>query len=364
MGGPLSDVRIVEFGAIGPAPFACMLLGDLGAEIVRIDRVGGGEWPEIPVLNRNRAVLELDLKDGENRAYCLEAIAAADVLVEGFRPGVMEKLGLGPDVVHARAPQVIYGRMTGWGQDGPLAHSAGHDINYLALAGALSLLGGPGGHPAPPLNLLGDYAAGALYLVMGILAALHERGRSGLGQVIDAAIVDGTASLLAPIIGMAAAKIVDLDPSRNFLSGFSAPFYRTYRCADGAFLAVGPLEERFRKEMCRILDVADLGTLDPQGWPADTGLLADIFASRTRDEWAAAFEGTDACVTPVLSLSEAPYAPHLEARSSYVDGGEILQPAPAPRFSRTPGEIRWSDPARAPGGVAQLESWGVRRARD
>jgi alpha-methylacyl-CoA racemase len=360
--GPLAGLRIIEFAGIGPGPFAAMLLADLGADTIRIERAGGGDWPDVPVVNRNRASLTLDLKREDHRAYCLAMAEAADILIEGFRPGVMEKLGLGPEQVHACAPRLIYGRMTGWGQEGPLADRAGHDINYIGLAGALALLPTGGGHSVPPLNLLGDYAGGGLYLALGILAALVERGRSGKCQVVDAAIVDGTASLLAPVLGMLSAGFVDADGDRNLLGGRAAPFYRTYACADGKEVAVGPLEARFLARMCELLgiDPAAIGSpADPAQWAAGHKLLAERFASQPRDHWAALFEGEDACVSPVLTPEEALNDPHLAARGTYqrIDGA--LHPAPAPRFSRTPAEIRWPGPAAAPSAAERLSAWGL-----
>jgi alpha-methylacyl-CoA racemase len=360
--GPLAGLRVVEMSGIGPAPFAAMLLGDMGAEILRIERRGGAEWPDIPILNRNRASLALDLKSEADVERCLDLIAAADILIEGYRPGVMEKLGLGPDVVHERTPSVIYGRMTGWGQTGPLAMRAGHDINYLAVAGILSAISDEAEIPAPPLNLLGDYGAGALYFVIGLIAAVVERSRSGLGQVVDAAIVDGAASLMAPILGMAKAGIIDLRPGENILNGSAAPFYRCYRCRDGGYLAVGPLEARFRLELCAALNLPpdSLGDLDnPADWPAAVKLLSSTFETRTVEEWMPLFESYDACVTHVTSLADAPAHPHLGSRDTYVSPQGVPQPAPAPRFSRTPGSIRWASPADAPSGEVVAAAWGV-----
>jgi alpha-methylacyl-CoA racemase len=360
--GPLAGIRIVEFAGIGPAPFAAMLLADLGADMIRIERAGGGDWPDLPIVNRNRSSLTLDLKQADHVAYCLDMVGAADVLIEGFRPGVMEKLGLGPEAVRVRAPRLVYGRMTGWGQDGPLAQRAGHDINYVALSGALSVLPTSDGRPVPPLNLLGDYAGGGLYLALGILAALVERQNSRKGQIVDAAIVDGTASLLAPILGMLAGGLVSLDGDRNMLGGRTLPFYGTYPCADGKYLAVGPLEARFMARMCALLDIdpTTLGGLDdPSQWMAGQRQLAERFASQSRDYWVALFEGEDACVTPVLTPQEAAADPHLAARETYrrIDGA--LHPAPAPRFSRTPASIRWPGPDAAPPAAGRLAAWGL-----
>jgi alpha-methylacyl-CoA racemase len=359
-GGPLAGIRVVELAGIGPAPFAAMLLADLGAEVLRIDRREGADWPDIPVLERGRARIALDLKSEDGLAAALDLIAAADVLIEGFRPGVMEKIGLGPAIVHARAPRLVYGRMTGWGQTGPLADRAGHDINYIALAGSLAAIARPGAPPSTPLNLLGDYAAGALYLVFGITSALVERERSGLGQVVDAAIVDGAASLMAPIIGMARAGIVSLDPTANVLNGSIAPFYRCYRCRDGRDVAVGPLEPRFRAQLAQILGLGEeaLGGLDrPDAWPRISEELAAIFLTRDRDEWGELFSGSDACVSPVMALDEAPSHPHLAARGTYVVIDGVTQPAAAPRFSRTPAQAGGS--AQTPEAHALAKTWGV-----
>jgi alpha-methylacyl-CoA racemase len=356
MNGPLAGLRIVEFGGIGPAPFAGMLLADFGAEILRIDRVGGTEWPELPIVSRGRSALALDLKDLAAVEVCMEALVHADVLIEGFRPGVMERLGLGPDAVLARNPRLIYGRVTGWGQEGPLAHTAGHDINYLALSGALALLGDPADPPVPPVNLLGDYAGGSLYLVSGILAALHERAVSGMGQVVDAAIVDGLASMLAPIRGMASAGIADLDRGRNMLGGSVAPHYRCYACRDGRYVAVGPLEPRFRVKLCERLGLAADALADadsPPRWQPLSAELAAVFLTRTRDEWATLFGGSDACVAPVLTPDEAATHPQLRGRGTWVERNGEIQPSPAPRLSRTPAAI----PAVPPTGEALLAAW-------
>lgn len=341
--GPLSGIRIVELAGIGPAPFAVMLLADLGASVVRIDRAGA-EWPEIPIVSRGRASLTLDLRAERDLALAREALVVADVLIEGFRPGVMERLGLGPAEVAALNPRLVYGRMTGWGQDGPRATSAGHDINYIALTGMLSMIGG-----RAPLNLLGDYGGGGLYLALGILAALIERGRSGQGQVVDAAIVDGAASMLAPILGMIAAGVMARDPGRSMLAG-DAPYYRTYRCADGKSVAVGPLEPRFRRMLTDALGLPPGGADDG----VDPGALERIFTSRPRAEWTALFDNTDACVSPVLDIDEAAQDSHMVVRGSYVRGASGIEPAPAPRFSRTPGAIGATEDGRA-----RLRSWGV-----
>lgn len=346
--GPLTGVRLVEFEAIGPVPYAVMLLSDMGCEVVRIARPDA-PWPDIPILSRGRATLTLDLKKPAHLAEAQAAVEMADVVVEGFRPGVMEKLGLGPEPMIAANPRLIYARMTGWGQDGPLAGHAGHDINYIGLSGMLSLLGRNGGVPHAPLNLLGDYAGGSLFLTFGILTALFERERSGMGQVVDAAIVDGVASLLTPILGMAEAGLLGADPANGMLSG-GAPFYDVYRCADGRDLAIGPLEPRFRRALGDALGL-EPGTLD--GDPARVRLtLTELFAARPRAAWQSLFDDIDACATPVLSVEEAKAHPHLAARKTYASVVGQTVPMPAPRLSRTP-----ATPAASGNGLDRLRAW-------
>ncbi len=345
--GPLHGLRVVELAGIGPGPYACMMLADLGADVVRVDRPGPrtyGAWHQ--VLDRGRRSVALDLKDPRGLDALLRLTDRADVVVEGFRPGVAERLGAGPQQCRGRNPGLVYARMTGWGQDGPLAAAAGHDINYIALSGALHPIGRADGPPAPPLNLLGDFAGGGMLLVCGVLAALHERSRSGLGQTVDAAIVDGAASLLAMLTAMSGAG--DWRPERgvNELDS-GAPYYDVYACADGRHVAVGALEDRFYRALltglgldpARVPDRADRAC-----WPVLRRLFADRFATRDRDAWAALFDGTDACVTPVLTVSEAAEHPHLKSRGTYRELAGILHPAPAPRFDRTPGLL----PDRAP----------------
>ncbi|MEV8594595.1 CaiB/BaiF CoA-transferase family protein [Streptomyces sp. NPDC052012] len=346
-GGPLGGLRVLELAAIGPAPFACMLLADLGADVVRVDRPGVprafGAWHR--VLDRGRRSVALDLKNPAAVDALLRLVDGADVLVEGYRPGVAERLGAGPSVCLARNPRLVYGRMTGWGQDGPLAQAAGHDINYLALSGALDAIGRPGGAPVVPLNLLGDFAGGGLPLALGILAALQERGRSGRGQVVDAAIVDGTAALLGMLAAMTAAGEWTPERGTNILDG-GAPFYDVYACADGRHVAVGALEDRFYGALLAGLglppdDLPDRA--DRSSWPYLRACFAERFAARTRDDWATVFQGTDACVTPVLTLREAQRHPHHRARGVHTETHGVIQPAPAPRFGRTP-----APPARTP----------------
>jgi alpha-methylacyl-CoA racemase len=346
--GPLAGLRVVEFSAIGPVPFAVMLLSDLGAEVLRIDRAGA-DWPDVPIISRGRATLTLDLKAAPDRDRAVRIAASADVLVEGFRPGVMERLGLGPEDLFRHNERLVYGRMTGWGQSGPLAHSAGHDINYIALAGMLDAITPDGVRPSAPLNLLGDYGAGALYLVIGILGSLLERERSGRGQIVDAAIIDGAASMLAPILGMLAAGLLPPKPGDGMLSG-NQTYYRTFACADGRYVAVGPLELRFRGQLAEVLNV-DPAVFDD---PAKVAEIENLFASRPRDAWVALFEDRDCCVTPVLDLSEAPGNPQMAGRETFKMLDGLVQPAPAPRFSRTPGAIQTKMQA-----AERLKAWGI-----
>jgi alpha-methylacyl-CoA racemase len=352
--GPLAGLRVLEFSSIGPGPHCAMLLADLGAEVVRIDRQGGNGWAN-PIVDRGRSTVVVDIRSDEGREYCLQAADRADVIIEGFRPGVMERLGLGPDVVLARNPRLVYGRMTGWGQEGPLAKSAGHDINYIALTGALAAIGRPGESAVPPLNLVGDFGGGSLFLAFGIVAALWERGRSGKGQVVDAAIVDGVTSLMTMFAGLQPAKRISMERQFNPLGG-AAPFYRCYICKDGEEISVGALEPKFYRELLeRIEAPASLREAqnDPVNWPQRNALLADLFKTRTSSEWQVLLEGTDACFAPVLRLADAPGHPHMKARDTYIDAQGLLQAAPAPRFSRTPGAIR---PARNDG-HERLEAW-------
>jgi alpha-methylacyl-CoA racemase len=350
-GGPLAGTRVIEIAGIGPAPFAGMLLADMGADVVRIDRAsqpGAGALRGLDVLARGRRSVGLDLKHPDGLATALSLADRADVLIEGFRPGVVERLGLGPSVCHRRNPRLVYGRMTGWGQDGPWAARAGHDIDYIALAGALHPIGPADRPPAVPLNLVGDFGGGGMLLAFGVVCALLERERSGQGQVVDAAMVDGSALLTGMFHGMLAAGHWSVEREANLLDG-GAPFYRAYRCADGEFVAVGALEPQFHAELLRILelDAADWPQNDRACWPTQTIALEAVFAGRTREEWAAVFEGSDACVAPVLSLTEARSHPHLAARATFVEHDGLTQPAPAPRFSRTPASL--SRPPVLPG---------------
>ena len=328
---PLSGVRVIEMAGIGPGPFCGMLLADMGADVLRIERPGSAPRAG-DVTARGKRTLALDLKDPGAVAELLGLLQNADALIEGFRPGVMERLGLGPAECHARNPRLVYGRMTGWGQDGPLAQAAGHDINYIAITGALDAIG-PAESPVPPLNLVGDYGGGGMLLAMGICAAL----RGGQGCVVDAAMSDGAALLMAPIYGMRAAGRWPAPRGGNLLDG-GAPFYGTYRCADGKFLAVGPIEPQFFALFVQGLGLAEAdfaGRNDPAHWPALRARIAAVLLTRTRDEWAAAFH-PDACVAPVLSMAEAPDHPHNQARGTFSERDGVVQPAPAPRFTRPP----------------------------
>jgi len=330
-----------------------MLLADLGADVVRIDRDGGNGWAN-PILDRGRAIMTLDIQSEEGRLRCLDASDRADVVIEGFRPGVMERVGLGPDVLLARNPRLVYGRVTGWGQTGPLAKSAGHDINYIAVTGALAAMGRRDDPHAPPLNLVGDIGGGSMFLAFGILAALYERQVSGRGQVVDAAIVDGVPSMMAVFAGLVPSGRISVDHERNPLGG-AAPFYRCYLCADGRQISIGPLEPRFYKHLLTVIGASELmqaEAVDDRQWGAQGAQLAAIFRTRTADQWRDLLEGTDACFAPVLQLSEAPEHPQLKHRGTYVEHEGQLQAAPAPRFSRTPGAIRAAGDARE-----ILEGW-------
>ncbi|WP_252436742.1 CaiB/BaiF CoA transferase family protein [Pseudonocardia humida] len=339
--GPLAGLKVVELAGIGPGPHAAMVLGDLGAEVVRVDRPSGAARPgpgavADPTL-RGRRRIAVDLKDPAGREAVLSLVERADVLIEGYRPGVTERLGVGPDDCHARNPKLVYARMTGWGQDGPLAQRAGHDINYISLTGLLHAIGRPGERPVPPLNLVGDFGGGSMFLLVGVLSALWEAQRSGRGQVVDAAMVDGASVLGQMFWGFLAQKAWVDQPGVNMLDG-GAPFYDTYTCADGRHVAVGAIEPQFYAALLAGLGLTDAelpGQLDRDNWPALKARLAEVFATRSRDEWVEVFAGTDACVTPVLAFGEVAAHPHLDARGTIVDPGGVPQAAPAPRFSRT-----------------------------
>ena len=364
--GPLAGLNVVEMAGIGPAPFAGMMLADMGADVLRIDRKASGssdtfERVKAPnFVDRGRRSVALDLKNPEAAALALDLVCGADAVIEGFRPGVMERLGLGPEVCLARNPKLVFGRVTGWGQSGPLSSTAGHDINYVALSGVLHAIG-DAKRPVPPLNLIGDFAGGAMMLAFGVMCALWEAKASGKGQVVDAAMTDGVATLAAMIYSFRAQGVWRDRRAANLLDG-GAPFYRTYACADGKFVAVGALEPQFYAALMQGLAIAPDELPDrwaTENWPAIAARFEAAFAARSRDEWAAIFAATDACVTPALSLDEAPRHPHNVARAAFCEA----QPAPAPRFSRTPGEIAGPPVTAGAGGEAALLGRGVSAQR-
>jgi alpha-methylacyl-CoA racemase len=363
--GPLAGIRVLEFEAIGPAPFAGMLLADLGADVLVVDRPGAADLGlkrarRHDVMMRGKRSVMLDLKSPEATEAALELVARADVLIEGFRPGVMERLGLGPDAALARNPRLVYGRMTGWGQDGPLAPRAGHDINYIAQAGVLHAMGRADEPPLPPLNLVGDFGGGGMMLAFGVAAALVEAARSGKGQVIDAAMVEGASLLAAMFAGLLKDGQWSEARGANVLDG-GAPWYGTYETKDGRYVSIGSIEARFYSELLARLGV-DEKSLPPQhdraGWPGLRALLKEKFLAKTREEWCSIFEGSDACFAPVLSWSESRKDSHSTARGAFVTVAGVEQPAPAPRFSRTPGAVRRAPPERGEGGARALAEWG------
>ncbi|QNP48535.1 CaiB/BaiF CoA transferase family protein [Diaphorobacter aerolatus] len=349
MTGPLNGLKVVEMQGVGPGPFCAMVLADMGAEVLRICREGTPDDPH-DVLARGRLVLPLNLRSEQGRDRALAFIEQADILIEGFRPGVMERLGLGPDTCLERNPALVYGRMTGWGQTGPLSHAAGHDINYISISGALHAVGPAHQKPSIPLNYVGDFGGGAMLLAVGVLGALHEARRTGRGQVIDAAMSDGAALMSAMMYGFKTAGSWSNERGENLLDG-GAHFYDTYVCADGKHLAVGPIEPQFYAELRRLMGLADEPDFDHQNdrrwWPKLKVRLADLFRTRTREQWCLLLEGTDACVTPVLDWDEAPAHPHNVARGTFKTDAGLLQPAPAPRFSAhantLPGRPRPAD---------------------
>lgn len=362
-GGPLWGVRVVELASIGPGPHAAMTLADLGADVIRVERPEGTLSAVArgkDVLTRGRPSVAMDLKDPRAASVVLDLVASADVLIEGMRPGVAERLGVGPTECLARNPRLVYGRMTGWGQEGPLAPRAGHDIDYIAVSGSLHGLGRAGGPPQFPQNLLGDFAGGSAYLVIGVLAALLEARTSGQGQVVDAAIVDGAAHLNAMLAGLIAGGAWREERGHNLLDS-GAPFYDVYETADGRHMAVGAIEPQFYAELLEGLGLVETAPdrSDPGNWAALREAIAARFRERTQQEWAGVFEGTDACVSPVLPLTQAARHPHLAARHTYVDRGGVVQPAPAPRFSRTPADL--GSPPSLPGQHSReaLQAWGV-----
>jgi alpha-methylacyl-CoA racemase len=361
--GPLAGIKVLEFEAIGPAPFAGMLLADMGADVLVLERpaitdLGLKRERRHDVLMRGKRSVTLDLKKDSSKEAVFSLLQKADVLLEGFRPGVMERLGLGPDVALERNPRLVYGRMTGWGQDGPLAPRAGHDINYIALAGVLHAFGRKGEAPVPPLNLIGDFGGGGMLLGFGVACALLEAKRSGKGQVVDAAMIDGTALLAAMFSGMLAAGTWSETRGDNILDT-GAPWYDVYETKDGKYVSIGAIEGRFYEELLQRLQLKDLpGQYDRARWPEMKEAFAKVFLRKSRDEWCKVFDGSDACFAPVLSWSEARKHDHNRARSAYVAAGGVEQPAPAPRFSRTPGAVRRAPPERGEGGLQALADWG------
>jgi alpha-methylacyl-CoA racemase len=369
--GPLSGVRVIELAGIGPGPYAGMMLADMGADVLRVDRasaVGSQGGQRTDILGRGRRSVGIDLKHPEGRDAVLRLVESADALIEGFRPGVTERLGLGPDDCLARNPKLVYGRMTGWGQEGPYAPTAGHDINYIALSGTLSLIGRKGAPPTPPVNIIGDFGGGGMFLAFGVVCGILEASRSGQGQVVDAAMVDGAAVLAAMVWGFKAGGGWG-ERGTNLLDT-GAWYYDVFETSDGGWISLGSLEPQFFAEMIRITglaaDVDGGGPIPPQGdkatWPAAKDRLAAIIRTKSRDEWCALMEGTDVCFAPVLDLDEAAAHPHHVQRSTFVEVDGVMQPAPAPRFSRTPGAIRSSAPAAGEHTDEALSSWGLDEA--
>jgi alpha-methylacyl-CoA racemase len=367
--GPLHGVRVVELAGLGPAPFGGMLLADMGADIVRIDRKGGANLPLAidptkDVLSRGRRSIAMDLKNPQAIEAVLSLVEKADIFIEGFRPGVTERMGLGPDALLARNPRLVYGRMTGWGQTGPWSSMAGHDINYIALSGALHHIGRKGEKPLPPLNLVGDMGGGGLFLAFGLLCALVEALSSGKGQVVDAAMIEGAALQMSAQFGMRAMGLWN-DARGTNLGDTGAHFYEVYETKDGAYMAVGSIEPQFYAALCKGAD------LDPEifgkqmsakNWDSMKEKLAEVFKKKTRAEWEEIFEGTDACVAPVLAMGEVMDHPHIKARGTFVEAGGIVQPAPAPHFSRTPGAIKNPPPKPGQDTDAALADWGFDNA--
>jgi alpha-methylacyl-CoA racemase len=371
MPGPLKGYKIIEIAGIGPSPFAAMMLADQGAEVIRIDRTSGRlggaiGTPAFDILNRSRLSVAVDMKKPEGVALVLELIARADGLIEGFRPGVMERLGLGPEVCLAANPKLVFGRMTGWGQDGPMAKVAGHDINYIALAGALHAFGRAGQQPTPPINMVGDFGGGGMLMAFGMVCALLEAQKSGQGQVVDAAMIDGSALLMTMIWAYRAMGVWKDERGVNTLDT-GAFFYDTYETSDGKYFAVGAIEPQFYAEFLQragLADDADFKVqLMPDNWPVQKMKLAAHFKTKTRDEWSTLLDGTDACAAPVLSMSEAPQHPHLKARNTFIDVAGVTQPAPAPRYSRTSNDLPLAPTARGENSVAALEGFGFSAER-
>ena len=347
MAGPLDGVRVIEMAAIGPVPYACMLLSDMGAEVIRVDRTSGGNAMganPADIMNRGRKSIAVDLKNPEGVETVLKLIESANIVVEGFRPGVMEKLGLGPDVCKARNEKLVYGRMTGWGQSGPLSQAAGHDINYIAITGALNAVGRKDTGPIPPLNLVGDFGGGSMFLVMGVLAAYISAQSTGKGQVIDAAITDGTISLMSFIHGFSSMRMWDWQRENNMVDG-GAPYYDTYKCSDGQYISIGSIEPQFYALLIKLtgidLDPEDImAQFDKSTWPENKKKVAAMFKTKTREQWCELLEGSDVCFGPVLNVDEASQHPHNRARNSFIEIEGVLQSAPAPRFSATPSKIQ------------------------
>ncbi|HPU53582.1 MAG TPA: CaiB/BaiF CoA-transferase family protein [Burkholderiaceae bacterium] len=367
MAGPLQGLKVVEMVGIGPAPFCAMALADLGAEVIRIDRPQTGsakaaaDKARYDVTGRGRRSLAIDLRKPGAAEAVLHLVEKADILIEGFRPGVMERLGLGPDVCFARNPRLVFGRMTGWGQFGPLSQAAGHDINYIAIAGALHAIGPAGEPPVVPLNYIGDFGGGGMLLAFGVMCAVHEAKSSGKGQVVDAAMTDGTAMLSAMMYGMRARGVWSTQRGENLLDG-GAHFYGTYACADGKYVAIGAIEPQFYaklRELCGIDDPAFDAQMDSARWPVLKHRLTDVFRTRTRDEWCALLEGSDSCFAPILDWDEAPKHPHNVARSTFVEVDGVTQPAPAPRFSRTSADRPKAGSAAGADTEAVLRDWGM-----
>ena len=359
--GPLKGIKVVEMAAIGPVPFCAMMLSDMGAEVIRIDRLNQkGSGHRANVLFRGRKSIAVDLKDKQGIDVALALIGKSDVILEGFRPGVMERLGLGPDICLGQNPKLVYGRMTGWGQNGKLSQAAGHDINYISVAGALGAMGYPDRPPTPPLNLVGDFGGGAMYLLSGVLAALLERHSSEKGQVIDAAMTDGTASLLSGFYGMMAMGMWTTERYKNRLDG-GAFYYGSYECKDGKHISLGSLEPQFYAlllEKCEVSDESFQDQLDQETWPQKRENMECIFKTKTRDQWCEILEGSDVCFAPVLNLEEAPHHPHNRERNTFVEFEGVTQPSPAPRFSRTQGDIQSSAALIGENSEEILESWG------
>ena len=365
MTGPLTGFKIIEFAGLGPAPFAGMMLSDMGAEILQIDRISDNTSTTVDIkthdiMSRGKQIVAIDLKKEEGVRLTLKLIKKADALIEGFRPGVMEKFGLGPQICLKANPKLVYGRMTGWGQEGPLSNLAGHDINYLALTGALNSIARQGSNPTPPLNLVGDFGGGAMYLAFGLVCALIEASKSNMGQVVDAAMVDGVSSLMTMVHGLISAGIWEDNPASNFLDTGSH-YYDTYECSDGKYVALGAIEPKFYNALAQILDLDPVSDkeqqMDKSRWPKLKEELSTIFITKTRDEWCNIMENKDVCFTPVLTITESYEHPHMKARKTFLKSKNRIEPAPAPRFSRTPGQTSNNDNRDA--SLEFLSQWGL-----